>query len=302
MEAGDEAGVLFVTHLGQREQFVEIEPGLYRNVDPENSLDPYGTFETIVFQEGTGGSTVLLADGPMSYTKAPWYATSGFTAAAVLIPVLLFIGTGLTWVVQGLIALIRKGWGALRPMAQTRGDAATGGGAVMDGGRAGRAIGRHSGFTPRRTRSETVGKVTAAAFAVATLGLLIGAVLVNGDMEPAYGVPKSYFGIEPDWASSLDVLPPIMVVLAVTMIASCIMSWRRGPGGREGPGRQGGPGERGRRKRERIHRSSRSVAVGPHSLHCINNLRRRVANGAAGLARVVKYGRRCAAEIHTYLG
>lgn len=194
VEAGD-GGSLYVTHLGQREEFVETAPGMYRNLDPASSLDPYGDFAKIVFKEGSAGHTFLVSDGPMSYTKAPWYAATGFTVAAILIPVLVLVGTGVVWLVQALVALIRSR--SMRRMPSMH-----------------------------RTRGAMGARTLAGLFVLVTVVLLFGALTVSGDMEPAYGVPKSYFGIEPDWAPALDGLPPIMIAFAVAMVICSVAAWR----------------------------------------------------------------------------
>ncbi len=197
VKEGDD-GYLYVTHLGQTETFLEIEPGVYRNIAPEHSRDPYGAFRTLVFRDGPGGETVLLSDGPMSYTKAPWYASTGFTLAGMLISLLMLVGTGLFWFVRSSVNRLR--------------------------GRSSRSI-----------TVATVARAVAAAFALITTGFFIGVMGISGDMEPAYGVPKSYFGIEPSWASMLTVFPIPMVVLGAVMAILSIVLWRQklwGIGGR----------------------------------------------------------------------
>lgn len=189
VEANDD-GALYVTHFGQTEEFVEVEPGMYRNRAPDSSLDPYGAFATIVFARGSGSNTFLLSDGPMSYTKAPWYATSAFTLTAVLIPMLLLVGTGVVWLIGVLVARVRR-------------------------------------RTARNTAVATFGRVVAASFTLVTTVFLVGSLGVSGEMEPAYGIPKSYFGIEPEWSSFLNALPPLMIVLGAAMALYSAVAWRK---------------------------------------------------------------------------
>lgn len=199
----DDDGKMRVTHLGQTDKFVEVEPGMFRNVAPDNSVYPYGAFETIVFQEGSGGRTVLLSDGPMSYTKVPWYATSVFTLSAVFITVLALLGTGAIWLAQVIINRVR------------------------------RRVARDS-VSPD-SAGITVARAVAATFALVTTGFLVGVLTATGDMEPAYGIPKAFFGIEPGWAAILNVFPVPMVVLGGAMTVCSIVVWRRklwGVGGR----------------------------------------------------------------------
>lgn len=199
----DDGGNMRVTHLGQTDKFVEVEPGMFRNAAPDKSVYPYGAFATIVFQEGPGGGTVLLADGPMSYTKAPWYATSGFTFGALFITVLGLLGTGAVWLAQAIINRVR------RRVAQD--------------------------FVSPDRAGATVARAVAVTFVLVTTGFLVGVLTATGDMEPAYGLPKAYFGIEPGWASILNVFPVPMVVLGGAMAVCSIVVWRRriwGVGGR----------------------------------------------------------------------
>lgn len=224
----DSDGDMLVTHLGQSEKFLQVGPGTFRNAGPEESLDPYGAFATIVFKAGSDGNTFLLSDGPMSYTKAPWYMTSGFTLAAIGIGVLVPVGTALGWGIHGVVRRLRRrgnrGHG-IRHGVQRRGVSRQG-----LQGRGGPGQGVHQrGLRQRNDGGIDAGTVARAAvvgFALVTAIFLLGALSVSGDMEPAYGVPKSYFGIEPEWASFLDLLPIPMVALGAVMIVSSVIAWR----------------------------------------------------------------------------
>src|SRR5690625_6163542 len=68
----DEEGYLLVNHAGETSRFVETDLGVYENIQNVKQIDPFGTFSTIVFGKDPHGNTLLMTDGPMSYSKAPW--------------------------------------------------------------------------------------------------------------------------------------------------------------------------------------------------------------------------------------
>lgn len=84
----DEAGYLSANVQGEALKFVEVEPGLYKNIDPgENELIPMLALTT-----GPEGRP-LLATGAATYSKAPWYETLTFNGGLLLIVLLLIILT-----------------------------------------------------------------------------------------------------------------------------------------------------------------------------------------------------------------
>ncbi|RKQ37600.1 serine hydrolase domain-containing protein [Oceanobacillus halophilus] len=101
----DKDGYLLVTQNGVNNQFVEIEPGIYQNTRQEPPMDAYGEFNMIVFQTDSHGNTMITTDGPMTYSKAPWYASSGFTFSSLILVILFFLGSIVSW---GIKALIRR--------------------------------------------------------------------------------------------------------------------------------------------------------------------------------------------------
>ena len=85
----DENGDLIVNHAGELNRFMEIEPGVYHNLREGSTPDAYGEFRTIVFKTDPFGHIMLTTDGPMTYSKAPWYATSSFTFLSIMMAVLI---------------------------------------------------------------------------------------------------------------------------------------------------------------------------------------------------------------------
>ena len=94
--------------MGETNAFYEVEPDVFKSTRTERSHDPYGNFDTIVFEKDGNGNIMLIPDGPMTYTKAPWYATSGFTIVTLGAVVIFIIVTLLTWLFVGIIRLVRK--------------------------------------------------------------------------------------------------------------------------------------------------------------------------------------------------
>ncbi len=96
----DNEGYLLVTHLGETNRFVEVEPGVYFNLREGRSIDYGGDFRTIVFGTDPLGKTMLMSDGPMSYSRAAWYESRGLTFLMIISSMLFIIGSMLYWAVQ----------------------------------------------------------------------------------------------------------------------------------------------------------------------------------------------------------
>lgn len=181
----DSDGYLIVQHMGETTRFVEMGPGVYRNTESKSVFDPYGAFRTLVFQSGPAGQTVLLTDGPMSYSKAPWYATRQFTIGTLVATISLLISAPIFWFV------------ARRMRMQAL----------------------------RRPQWQRLARTTAAVFGLLTVFFLGGLLAATGEMEPVYQLPMAYFGVEPAWTSALDLLPPLLLAVWVGMVGFTIAAW-----------------------------------------------------------------------------
>ena len=104
----NENGDLIVNHAGETNRFIEIESGVYHNLREGSTPDAYGEFQTIVFKTDPFGNIMLTTDGPMTYSKAPWYATSSFTFLSIILAVLIFIGSMISWSVAWIIRKIKR--------------------------------------------------------------------------------------------------------------------------------------------------------------------------------------------------
>jgi len=187
----DKEGYLLATFMGETNRFVEIEPGLYQNLRQGRSPVPYGEFRTIAFVEGMGGRIMLASDGPMTYTKAPWYATLPFTVLSIGVAILVMFGSLLYWLVTALILVLRKKKGHIN--------------------------------------LESAARYTAIALALCVLVIVVG-IAGSADMSPTYGVPLSYFGIVPEWVSVVStfqatLLPLTLGVAIFTLVAWCKRFW-----------------------------------------------------------------------------
>lgn len=185
----DEDGYLLATYLGETNRLLEIEPGVYHNLREERTQDYYGPFRTLIFDPDSFGRTMLMSDGPMTYSKAPWYATSQFTVATFVAALLIILGTLITWFI-GLILRIIRG--------QKNHDA----------------------------KLALAARWTAVAFSITTLGLVLGYVITN-EIDPAYGVPLTVFGVVPAWAHLIDQLPILLAFLAVPILIFAILAWHK---------------------------------------------------------------------------
>lgn len=98
----DKEGYLLVSHGGETNKFVEIEPAVYENLREGRSQDAMGSFHKIIFKEDPWGQIMLTTDGPMTYSKAPIYSTLSFTALSAIS--ILFIT--LISLIYGIIIII----------------------------------------------------------------------------------------------------------------------------------------------------------------------------------------------------
>lgn len=188
----DDEGYLLANHLGVTNRFVEVEPGVYYNFSEERSNDYWGDFRTIVFGTDSHGRTMLMTDGPMSYSKAAWYETSGFTFLMLISSLLFIIGSLLYWTIRALVRKIR-GKNVLE---------------VSKGSRWASRLAIFQGFLT-------------FIFLVSFLG--------NGQPDPVYGLPKSAFTEPSSFSIFLDIIVSYgIVLLAGLVIAFSFIAWVKG--------------------------------------------------------------------------
>ncbi|MBS4219607.1 serine hydrolase [Bacillus sp. FJAT-49711] len=183
----DDEGYLIVAQNGEKNRFVEIEPGIYRNLREGRSPDAYGEFRTIVFEKDPFGNIMLASDGPMTYTKSPWYASSGFTFLSIIVVVLLFVVSLINWGVRGLIRIIKH-------------------------------------KKNQYPKTAIAAKWIAVAYGFLTIGLIVG-VVSTGAVDPLYGLPKAALGILPPWSPITNFIPVAMSILGVSMLVLAVLLW-----------------------------------------------------------------------------
>lgn len=182
----NDTGDLVVTLNGETNQFVETEPGVYKNTSEGPSIDAYGEFRTIVFQTDPHGNIMLTTDGPMSYSKAPWYASSGFTFLSLILVILFFIGSLLYWSIKALIRRKRK---------------------------------------TSQPKLVVLGKGLAIAAGLLLL-FLVASIAISGGVDPIYQLPKEALGIVPAWSPLLNVIPLLLTILGIVMLIFTVLLWR----------------------------------------------------------------------------
>lgn len=190
----DSDGYLLISYMGEINRFVEVEPGVYANITEGGSQDFGGVFRTIVFGTDTLGKTMLMTDGPMSYSRAAWYETSGLTLLLLLSSALFITVSLLYW---GVKALVRK----------IRGSAAQNA-AVRDG--------------------SVWAKRAATLLGMLTL-IFFGGFLAGNGVDPVYGLPTTAFTNPSALSVLIDAtVPYAIVLLALTVFAFAVAAWGKG--------------------------------------------------------------------------
>ncbi|MEN6389045.1 MAG: serine hydrolase domain-containing protein [Syntrophomonas sp.] len=105
----NEEGYLLASNAGETNEFIEVEPGVYQNLREGRTQDYFGPFHRIIFKTDPYGRIMLTTDGPMTYSKAPFYATMSFTALAALIIMLIILSSLIYWIIVKLLGRLKKG-------------------------------------------------------------------------------------------------------------------------------------------------------------------------------------------------
>lgn len=188
----DADGFLNVTHIGETNRFVETTPGIYRNLRQGRTQDGLGPFRTIVFDTDPFDRTMLMSDGPMTYSRAPWYATSSFTGALIGLSLLIILVSLLYRIIRVIIRLVQR-----------------------------RNI--------RDADPQSALRYTAIASGLLALLFIIG-LLATGQPHPVYRLPLSAFGILPTWNPIHEKLPLIFSLAGIAVVALTALSWKNSLG------------------------------------------------------------------------
>jgi CubicO group peptidase (beta-lactamase class C family) len=191
----DTEGYLLVTHLGETDSFVELEPGLYRNLRQGRTQDYFGPFRTLVFETDPFGQTLLASDGPMTYSQAPWYGSSVFTLPALVLILLLMLVSLIIWGIGSALSGIRQ----RRSVEPAR--------------------------SPKTVRGAAAARWVGAIFALMAILFLLSVVL-SGASDPVYQLPPAAFGISPAWIGLVDLLPWLLIPLGTALVVFTVLAWR----------------------------------------------------------------------------
>jgi hypothetical protein len=184
----DEDGYLLVTHAGETNRFVEIEPGVYQNLREGRTQDYFGLFKTLVFEKDPFDRIMLMTDGPMTYSQVPWYSTSAFTIISLILALLFILGS---LIYRSISSVIRY----RRQKVQV-------------------------------SKGAIAARWATLVYSILTLGLVVG-LLLSGKLDPVYQLPKSAFGMVPAWYSVFDLIPVFMALFGVVILIFAFIVWWR---------------------------------------------------------------------------
>lgn len=183
----DDEGYLLVTHIGETDRFIEVEPGVYHNLREGRSQDFAGDFRTIVFGKDPLGKTLLLTDGPMSYSKAAWYETSLFNILLLVLSILIIIGSLIYWGVKWIIQKLRR-------------------------------------TTQVHSKAAKSAKWLAIAYGFLTIAFVFEFMIV-GEPHPIYQLPTTAFSAVPNWTAILAFVPILMAINGLVIVVFAVIAW-----------------------------------------------------------------------------
>ena len=185
----DEDGYLLVNHVGEVNRFIEIEPGMYQNLREGRTQDYFGSFHKIVFKTDPYGKTMLTTDGPMTYSKAPFYATMGFTMVTLLTVILILISSLIYWIIIKSFGLFRQ-------------------------------------KRTHDTKFIAIAQWIGIGFSIMVLVLLVS-ILSSGEIDPVYQLPKAaYMPVKESLL--LNFVPHLMFIFSISMLSFIIVAWWKG--------------------------------------------------------------------------
>jgi len=184
--AVDNEGYLTATYLGETNRFVEIEPGIYQSLREGRTQDYFSDFSTLVFKADPFGRIMLASGGPMTYSKAPWYATIKFTVLALAIGLLVIILSFIYWIIRLLINLIK-------------------------------------GKRSNHPKVAVIAKWTAIIFSILTLVFVLN-ILSSAEPDPVYQLPRDAF-VAVSSNVIIDIIPMLMMSLGLALVIFSVIIW-----------------------------------------------------------------------------
>lgn len=188
----DEDGYLLVTNGGETNKFIEIEPGVYQNLREGRTQDAFGPFHKIIFKTDPFGRIMLTTDGPMTYSKAPFYSTMSFTALAAIIIILIVLGSLIYWIISMIASWFKRG----------------------------------------KNKSSGLAAIASWIGICASITILILiANLFSSPVDPVYQLPPdAYMPVKGN--PLLDFIPILMWIFSCLLVASTFVAWWKGFWGR----------------------------------------------------------------------
>ncbi len=184
----DDDGFLLVKHLGHEHRFRELQPGIYENLEPK-PVYPFGPFKYLLATTAPDGKLMLISDGPMTYIKMPWVATSSFAAMLLVPMIILAIFTLLFFAVRAIFQTFSK------KKQKIKGEALL----------------------------ARIVLIAHAAFLVLMLWLLA----LTGQPHPVHILPETAFGETSFATQLLNLLPWFITILIVALLYYAYVQWKK---------------------------------------------------------------------------
>ncbi len=184
----DNDGFLVVKHLGHEHRFRELKPGIYENLEPK-PVYPFGPFKYLVAETAHDGKLMLTTDGPLTYIKMPFHATSAFAGLLFLPAFLLAIFTVLFFFLR---FIFRK---PTRRKKKLQGEA-------------------------------ILARTVLTAHALLLLIMII-MLVITGRPHPVYLLPESAFGETGFVTNQLALLPWFITILFVALLYFAFVQWKK---------------------------------------------------------------------------
>jgi CubicO group peptidase (beta-lactamase class C family) len=129
--------------------------------------------------------TYLLPTMPMAFIKTPWYGTAAFQGLLVMVGLLFFFCTTLAWGLSFLSGLRKR--------------------------------------EPRPLMAR-LARLVGVSFGLVFVAFLIGFMVIFMDIDPAFGVPRLFFGRPPSMEFVMT-LPRIAAGLSAALLLFCALAW-----------------------------------------------------------------------------
>ena len=185
----NEEGYLLVSNVGETNKFFEIEPGEYQNLREGRTQDYFGNFHKIVFKTDPYGRIMLTTDGPMTYSKAPFYSTMGFTFIAAALSMSIIIISLVYWTIRKLLGLFKR----------------------------------------RKNKNSALTAIAVGVGIFTSLAVLIlfATMLSSGGIDPVYQIPQEAY-IPAEGNSLTGFMPTLLLILSCSLVGFTAAAWRRG--------------------------------------------------------------------------